>query len=129
MATAHSVLLLDIDRQHRLRAEEIIAALGYEPVGFANGKQALNAFRTEPNRFDLIIIDNDLADLAPMQLAAAIVGMAPGRPILLCARSGVELNINALSKVGIDEVIRKPLYIRDVADALSRSINRISQAD
>jgi len=49
------------DRRRRALAggagEETLAALGYEPVGFDSSIAALQAFRAEPQRFDLVLTD------------------------------------------------------------------------
>jgi CheY-like chemotaxis protein len=40
-------------------AEETLAELGYEPVGFDSSLAALQAFRAEPRRFDLVLTRRD----------------------------------------------------------------------
>ena len=38
-------------------AEEMLAGLWYEPVGFCSSEQALAAFKADPNRFILLLTD------------------------------------------------------------------------
>ena len=44
-------------------AEEVVARLGYEPVGFVSSTAALQAFLAEPQRFDAVITDEMMPDL------------------------------------------------------------------
>lgn len=51
-----TVLVIETDRRRLLRHEEILAALGYEPVGFTQGADAVRACRAEPARFDAALV-------------------------------------------------------------------------
>ena len=51
-----TILLIDDEKPLAL-GEEMLAALGYEPVGFDSVHQALAAFRADPQRFDLVLAD------------------------------------------------------------------------
>jgi len=52
--SGETVLIVDDEPQLVALAEELLAELGYEPVGFGSSNVALEAFRTQPQRFDLI---------------------------------------------------------------------------
>ena len=52
------VLILEGERDRLLRDEEKLAALGYEPVGFEQADEALVACRSEPDRFDVVLISS-----------------------------------------------------------------------
>ncbi len=58
-------------------AEEMLAELGYEPVGFDSSSAALQAFRAEPQRFDLILTDEAMPDLVGTELAREIRQIRP----------------------------------------------------
>jgi hypothetical protein len=49
-------MIVDDERSLVLLGEEMLAALGYEPVGFDSTPRALSAFRADPGRFDLVLI-------------------------------------------------------------------------
>ena len=49
-----TVLLVAHDAESVLRNEEMLAALGYEPVGFTNSDAALAACRADADRFDVL---------------------------------------------------------------------------
>src|SRR5205823_5611417 len=52
--------------------EEILADVGYEPVGFSSSTQALQRFRADPARFDVVLTDEAMPDLTGAELAREI---------------------------------------------------------
>jgi signal transduction histidine kinase len=73
-----TVLVLEAERDRLLRHEEILAALGYEPVGFAHPAEALGALHAAPTRFDAALLCCHLhgGDLV-LDLAATLHAIFP----------------------------------------------------
>jgi nitrogen-specific signal transduction histidine kinase len=80
--SGEAVLVLEADRDRRWRLEEVLAAIGYEPVGFADPAAAIEAIRAAPGRFDVALLCN-----LPSE-AAAIADAAPGLPIVAAVGAG-----------------------------------------
>src|SRR5467141_116043 len=117
-----TVMIVDDQRSLVALAEETLAVLGYEPVGFDSSVAALEAFRAEPQRFDLVITDETMPDLAGVELAREIRRVRPELPIVLMSGySGAQLTERARA-AGVAEVLRKPLVRRDIAEALGRAL-------
>jgi CheY-like chemotaxis protein len=117
-----TVMIVDDQRSLVALAEETLAALGYEPAGFDSSVAALQAFRAEPQRFDLVVTDETMPDLAGVELAREILRVRPELPIVLMSGySGAQLTERARA-VGVAEVLRKPLVRRDIAEALGRAL-------
>jgi CheY-like chemotaxis protein len=115
-----TVMIVDDERPLLALASETLAGLGYQPVGFESSSAALLAFRAEPDRFDLILTDEAMPDLVGTELARQIRRIHPGVPIILMSgHGGAQLTQNAAA-VGAQEVLHKPLQIRDLAESLAR---------
>jgi FixJ family two-component response regulator len=115
-----------VDDQHSLVAltEEMLAALGYEPVGFDSSVAALQAFRAEPQRFDLVLTDQTMPDLSGVDLAREIHRVRPELPVVLMSGySGAQITERARA-AGVADLLRKPLVRRDIAEALGRALRR-----
>jgi signal transduction histidine kinase len=129
--SGETVLVLEIDRERLLRHEEILAALGYEPIGFTDAAEAAAACRSEPrnNRvaptgFDAALLCSHLHGAgAALEHAAILRESAPALPMILAAASAREFGAPALASVGILEVIRQPLMSAELAGALARCIS------
>ncbi len=125
--SGETVLIAERDRQALERDEEILAALGYEPVGFTDAGQALAAIRAEPDRFQIGVIDDRFARETGVDLPRRIAEIGAGFPLLLIAHSEEEADAAYLKEVGVSDVLRRPLRLRDIADALSRRKAKASQ--
>ncbi|MET0677246.1 MAG: two-component system VirA-like sensor kinase, partial [Bradyrhizobium sp.] len=119
--TGETVLVLEVDRRRLLRHEEILAALGYEPVGFTEVADAVSACRRAPSRFDAALVCHPPGG-APLDLAAALHRTAPAMPIILAAPSTADLDAPLLLRTGISELVHQPLASSELAAALSRCL-------
>jgi CheY-like chemotaxis protein len=123
--SGETVMLVDDERPLVALAEERLAELGYEPVGFDSSSAALQAFRTEPQRFDLIVTDEAMPDLTGTELAREIRRLRPAIPIILISGyGGTQLTARAAA-IGVDEVLHKPVQSRDLAESLQRVLKAV----
>jgi PAS domain S-box-containing protein len=114
------VMIVDDERALVALAEEILAELNYEPVGFDSSLAALKAFSAQPRRFDLVLTDETMPDLTGTEFAREIRNLHPEIPIILMSGySGPQLTERAQA-AGVADVLRKPLVRRDIAEPVAR---------
>jgi DNA-binding NtrC family response regulator len=114
------VLIVHDDRETLLGDEEILAALGYEPIGFDRPADAIAAVRTEPNRFDGVLIS--IASVrGALDLAHTLHSISPAQPILL-ARSSLDIGADTLVRAGVADLVRRPLVGAELASVLTRCL-------
>ena len=116
------VLISENEHERLLRDEEMVAALGYEPVGFQRPDEALAAYRADRARFDAVMICDASSDRNGLHLARALHEMKARTPILLAIAFMADLGAEALADAGIAEVLRYPLDSTEVATALARCL-------
>jgi signal transduction histidine kinase/CheY-like chemotaxis protein len=122
-----TVMIIDDERMLVALAEEMLAGLGYEPVGFDSGATALHAFRLAPHRFRLILTDENMPGLTGTELTRQVRQVRPDIPVVLMSgHGGAQLAERAVS-AGISEVLRKPLRRRDLSEALARTLRSARQ--
>src|SRR5207237_9922477 len=80
MGAGEVVLAVDdeVDVLHAL--EEMLAQLGYEPVGFNDSREALQAVRDDPRRFAALVSDEAMPQLIGTALATGIRRRHPTMP-------------------------------------------------
>ena len=122
LGCGETVLVVDDANERLLADEEMLAALGYEPVGFDRASDALAACRTVQQRFDASIIGHLAPGNSALNLATALRETVPDLPILLATASADEIGADALAAIGISEVVRRPLISAEIASALARSL-------
>jgi len=117
-----SLLIVENEREQLLYDEEMLAALGYEPVGFERPADAITACRATPDRFDIILVGNASPNAGGLELARGLHEITPRQPLLLATESASEVSVDALAEAGISEVLRRPLASTELAAALARCL-------
>jgi CheY-like chemotaxis protein len=120
-----TVMIVDDERPLVALAEETLAQLGYEPVGFDSSLDALQAFRAQPKRFDLVLTDETMPDLMGTELAREIRRLRPDIPIILMSGYGGAQLSERARRAGVADVLRKPLVRRDIAEPIARALQII----
>ena len=107
----------EVDVLHAL--EEMLAQLGYEPVGFNDSREALAAARANPRRFDAVVSDEVMPELIGTQLAIELRKVNPTLPIVIASGyGGAGFEARAL-QAGVNRVLRKPYRMTEIAETLS----------
>ena len=117
-----TILFVEDEESLLLLGEEMLAALGYEPVGFDHGQVALAAFRARPGRFDLVLIDEVMPEMSGDELAGAMHDIRPDIPIVLMIGHGRTLRPEGLLTAGIREVLKKPLVSMNLGACLAKQL-------
>ena len=117
-----AVLLVDDEAALVRMGEDMLAALGYEPVGFEAPGAALAAFRADPDRFDLALLDEVMPGMTGRELAAALHEIRPGLPIVLMTGRPGAVPADCLGAAR--EVLAKPLRSASLAEGLARHLPR-----
>ncbi len=116
-------MIVDDERPLVTLAEETLAGLGYEPVGFDSSSAALRAFQADPQRFDLILTDEAMPDLTGTGLAREIRRLRPDVAIILMSGHGGTQLARQAAAIAVNEVLNKPLSRRDLAESLARVLS------
>jgi PAS domain S-box-containing protein len=117
-----TVLLVDDEEALVRLGEEMIAGLGYEPVGFTSSSAALEAFRADPQRFDAVLSDEAMPEMTGSELAGAIRALRDDIPIVLMSGYVTPALQQRAREAGVLSVLAKPLVARDIARALADAL-------
>jgi CheY-like chemotaxis protein len=116
-----TIMVVDDEPTLVALAEETLAALGYEAVGFKSSVDALAAFRAAPDRFDAVLTDETMPVLGGTDLGHHIRKLRPDIPIVLMSGyAGAQLTRRA-GALGATDILRKPLVRQDIAESLERA--------
>ena len=118
------VLLVDDEEALVRLGEEMIANLGYEPVGFTSSTAALEAFRASPGRFDAVLSDEAMPDMTGSELARAIRAIRGDIPIVLMSGYVTPALAHRARDAGVLDVLAKPLVARDIARSLADALQQ-----
>jgi PAS domain S-box-containing protein len=118
-----TIMIVDDEPPLVALAEEIIARTGYEPVGFHSSTAALAAFRAKPDRFDAVLTDELMPELTGTELAQALRNIRSTIPIILMTGYSAGNLAGYAADSNVNQVLRKPLRRRDLAESLARVLN------
>jgi PAS domain S-box-containing protein len=118
-----TVIIVDDETTLVALAEEMLAQLGYEPIGFSSGAAALAALRKTPDRFDVVLTDESMPGLTGTALAAAVRSLRPDLPVVLMSGYGTAALHERAAALGVRDILRKPLRSSDLAECIGRVLN------
>jgi signal transduction histidine kinase/ActR/RegA family two-component response regulator len=108
------ILVVDDEKSIADMTDEMLSYIGYRVVSTTSSDTALDIFRSQPGRFDLIITDHNMPRRTGIELATAIFSIRPDIPIMLSTGySDVRIEDQAKS-AGITGLIRKPYALDDL---------------
>jgi CheY-like chemotaxis protein len=117
-----TILLVDDEKPLVVVGEEMLAALGYEPVGIDSAAAALAAVRADPERFDLVLTDEIMPEMTGTELAVELHKIRPQLPVILMTGYAGPIRSNRLQNVGIREILKKPLLSAALSYCLARHL-------
>lgn len=119
------VLLVDDEEPLVRLGEDLLAELGYEPVGFVRAADALEALAADPHRYDLVLSDETMPGLSGTQLCQRIRALRPDIPIIMMSGFVTPALQEAAHGFGACDVLGKPLSSAVIARALARALGTL----
>lgn len=123
LGQGQTVLVVDDEPDLVALAEEMLAELGYEPLGTTRSADALAALQAEPRRFDLLLTDAVMPGLSGTDLARAARALRPDLPVLLLSGHGGPQFDARASDAGVSAVLAKPLTRAELARAVHLALH------
>ena len=85
-ATAeHCILLADDEAVLLQTCAQLLNLLGYDVVTAENGLRALDLFQESPERFSLVMVDEDMPQLTGREVCQRIREAFPDQKLLICS--------------------------------------------
>ena len=112
--------ILVVDDEIRIIAmlKDALEKFGYDITPLGSGIDALEAFRKDPDGFDLMITDLDMPGISGLALAEHMLQIRPGFPIVLCTGFGDMITEEKAKGLGIRKLLLKPLMQNELALAI-----------
>ncbi len=124
LGAGQTILLVDDEPALVRLGEEMLAELGYEPIGVTSSRAALQEFRLAPERFDAVLTDESMPEMTGTELTATLRQIRPDLPILLMTGFASPEIIARARSVGVNDVLAKPMVSRDIARSLANALHR-----
>lgn len=115
------VLFVDDEREITTVVKQMLEHQGYEVQTRTNGADALECFKQEPQRFDLVVTDMTMPGMRGDKLAEEILALRPDIPVILCTGYSKQISEEKARELGIRAFVMKPLTQHE----FSRTVRRV----
>ena len=118
------ILLLDDEKTLVTMGERMLKRLGYRVVPQTSSVEALEAFRAQPDKFDLVITDQTMPDMTGEHLSRELMNIRSDIPIILCTGYSQIISEKDARAMGIAGYIMKPMVMRELARVIRDVLDR-----
>ncbi len=120
----HERILLVDDEQPLVEiGKQMLERLGYTVDTRTSSIEALELFKAQPNRFDLVITDIVMPNMTGEKLAEKLMTIRADIPIILCTGYSEKFTRQQASDMGIQSFLMKPLVMRDLASTVRQALS------
>jgi PAS domain S-box-containing protein len=117
------ILLVDDEEQIVDMLQQMLLALGYQVTARTSSIEALEAFKAQPERFDLVITDQSMPNMSGAELARMLLQIRKEIPIILCTGFSEVVTEAQAKAIGIREYIMKPIIKNEIAAVIRRTLD------
>jgi len=118
------ILFVDDEETLVYAGQAMLERLGYEVIARTSSVEALEAFRAQPDKFDLVVTDMTMPNKTGTELARELLQIRPDIPIILCTGFSEVILEETAKTIGIREFIIKPIVMKDMAETVRKVLDK-----
>jgi PAS domain S-box-containing protein len=124
VARGNGEIILFVDDEELLvrMGKVTLVALGYRVEGTTRPAEALERVRAAPERYSLVVTDQTMPGKTGLQLAAELMQIRPGLPVILMTGYSAMLTSQRVEAAGIRQVLLKPVSLRSLGTAVRAAL-------
>ena len=116
------ILVVDDEEVNISILRKMLEKLGYQVTVRNSSLDALKAFQSQPDKFDLVLTDMAMPNMSGDILAKELIKIKPDIPIIILSGFSETISKEKAKSMGIREYIMKPVIMKDLADALRKAL-------
>jgi CheY-like chemotaxis protein len=118
------ILFIDDEKTLIDLAKNMLTKLGYQVTAQTSSTEAIKAFKTNPDKFDLVISDMTMPNMTGDVLANEITKVRADIPIILCTGFSEQLSEKKINTLDIRGLLMKPLTIDELAKTVRKVLDQ-----
>ena len=118
------ILFVDDEKVAVDAIKPMLEILGYNVTARTSSIETLEAFRNNPQSFDLIITDQGMPNMTGKDLARELMSIRSDIPIILCTGFSEQIDENKAKGMGISAFLMKPIVMRDMANTIRQVLDK-----
>jgi len=121
---SEQILIVDDDKSVIIIERQLLECLGYQVTSFHSSIEALEVFRSAPDKFNLVITDMTMPNMTGDILSAELRKIRSDIPILLCTGYGEIMSNERAASVGINGFLMKPIVIKKFSQKIREVLDK-----
>lgn len=121
---SESILLVDDEKSILDTIQSMLESLGYKVTVRNSSIEALEVFKNNPDRFDLVITDMTMPNMTGKDLAKEMMAIRKGIPIILCTGFSNQIDEGRAKEMGINAYLMKPIVMGDMANTIREVLDK-----
>ena len=118
------ILVVDDEEKLTELLERMLKSLGYSVISFTSSLEALEEFKTLPEKYDLIVTDMTMPDMNGADLVKEIMNIRPGASIILCTGYSNLIDEEKARSMGVSGYLEKPIIKKELAKLIRKVLDR-----
>ncbi|MCK4789957.1 MAG: PAS domain S-box protein, partial [Desulfobacteraceae bacterium] len=118
------ILLVDDEEQIVRMSQQMLERLGYHVTARTSSIETLEAFRAAPGKFDLVITDTTMPNMAGIELARKLMEIRSDIPIIICTGFSEKISADKATAMGIRGYVMKPIVKRELAKKIREVLDQ-----
>ncbi len=120
---AETILLVDDEPELVDVGKKLLENLGYRVFPSIGALHALEMFRSDPGKFDLVLTDFTMPYMTGIELAQKLLDIRQDIPIILVTGFSETVSADQSYKMGIREFLMKPLINEELSHCIRRVLD------
>ncbi|MCY7305871.1 MAG: response regulator [Rhodoferax sp.] len=121
-ANGQHVLYLDDDECMSMVVARLLPRVGFRVTCFQNAELALEALRSQPDRFDIVITDFNMPRQSGLDVAREVSRIHPGLPVVITSGDITEDLIAEAAEAGVRGMFNKARTVEDLGHLTLRAL-------
>lgn len=117
------ILFIDDEPALAEIGKQTLESLGYDVTTRTSSIEALDLFKTRPDKFDLVITDMTMPNMTGDILAGELIRIRPEILVILCTGYSAKVNEQQAMAMGIRAFVWKPVMTREIAATVRKVLD------
>jgi len=119
-----SVLLVDDEEDVVEMMHLMLEKLGYQVISRKSSIEALDTFRKQPKKFDLVITDQTMPEMTGLELVRQLILIRPDIPVIISTGYSQTIEEDNAGALGIGAYVMKPVRVREIAVKIRKVLDQ-----
>ena len=120
---AEQILFVDDEEVLANTGQAMLERLGYKVAVRTSSVEALEAFRAQPEKFDMVVTDQTMPNMTGVELTKELRQIRPDIPIILCTGYSEMIDEEKAKEMGISFVL-KPIVMSEIANTVREVLDQ-----